>query len=816
MGSHRSGSGGILRKVWEGLTYPGYLTFQFKSARGSDSDPEFSGLNDALEAQRVINERVSIFADRAFEGALTSPLGAILLAWIGGSVAGWRRAVAWLIAFTVVEILLGRAGFLYRREGKLEIDALEKARRLIALSSLAGLVWGASAWVFYTENHFENYLLNLVILVGVSALSLLIMSPFLGAMISFFGGLILMPAIHAMTLASPLAWKVGVALAILYLLLLQFGSALGLHLISDIRSKVRSVLLAERLRLALRAAQQDWFDLNTLTGEMVSSNHHVGDPGAGSLATKDTYWEWLARIHPDDQRAAASAFGQTLKDSDAADVEYRLRQADGMWSWIRSMGTVVDRNEAGRPVRIIGIHSNISAAKAISEKVERLAFRDQLTDLPNRRLMGDRIHHALASAGRQHRSGALMILDMDDFKTLNDTLGHDVGDQFLREVATRLKRSVRGSDSVGRLGGDEYVVLLENLENGSQATVQVEVVAEKILREIREPYVLDLSSVAGAPQTYSYHCSASIGVSIFCGDSVSVDELYKRADTALYQAKAAGRNAVRFFDPAMQAEVSERAAVANDLREAVLKRQFALYFQPQVNASGEIVGSEALLRWLHPTRGVITPGRFIEIAETMGIIQPIGRWVIEQACTQLVNWSHHPESSHLTLAINISAAQFRDKSFIEHVMLSLAKTGASPKKLKFELTESLAMTSVEEVIEKMSHLKSIGVGFSLDDFGTGYSSLAYLKRLPIEELKIDQSFVRDAISDPNDAVIVRTIIALANAMGLEVIAEGVETEDHYRFLVANGCHGFQGNHFGRPMPVERFNEHLRITDDCAV
>jgi diguanylate cyclase (GGDEF)-like protein len=478
------------------------------------------------------------------------------------------------------------------------------------------------------------------------------------------------------------------------------------------------------------------------------------------------------------------------------------------------MGRVVDRDAAGRALRVIGIHSDISEAKSADERIRQLAFHDHLTDLPNRRLMNDRLQHALASAARQHGSGALMLLDMDDFKALNDTLGHDVGDQFLKEVAQRLQRCVRASDTVARQGGDEYVVLLENLDNGPLAAVQAEKVAEKILQAIREPYVLDLPSVSGERQTYGYHCSASIGVTVFCDDSSSVDELYKRADTAMYQAKAAGRNAVRFFDPTMQAEVSERAAVANELREAVLKGQFVLYFQPQVDAAGRVLGSEALLRWLHPTRGVVTPDRFIAVAETMGLIQPIGRWVIEAACAQLVAWSARPETSKLTLSVNVSAAQFRDQEFIDHALSVLETTGAPPHRLKLEITESLAMSNVEDVIEKMSRMRSVGVSFSLDDFGTGYSSLAYLRRLPIDQLKIDRSFVRDVLTDPNDAVIARTIIALANAMGLEVIAEGVETEAHRRFLASQGCHGYQGFLFARPMPIDRFDEYLHASAAC--
>jgi len=815
MPSLTSGLRGVCAKAMQWLTHPGFLTFRFTGAPREVPDPEYFGLNADLVAQRLASERVRVFAARSYEGALTAPLGALLLAWIGGSAAGWLRAMPWLVVFVAVELLIARTGYRYSRQAEDAPGLERRTGRLIGLNFLAGLVWGSSVWAFWTEGLFELYLLNLVILVGVSALSLLIMSSYLGAIVSFFGGLILVPAAHAMTLTHPMAWKLAVALVILYGLLLQFGSAVGQHLVGDIESKVRSRLLVERLRLALGAAKLDWFDLNTRSGDMASSHRHTGVPVVRGSGTQSAYEQWLARIHPDDRGAVGLTFDEAFAHGREAAVEYRLRSDENRWIWVRSTGHVVDRDPSGSALRVIGIHADISEAKAGEETIRRLAYFDQLTVLPNRRLMNDRIDHALATARRQRSGGALMMIDMDDFKTLNDTLGHDVGDQFLREVARRLQSCVRTSDSVGRLGGDEYVVLLEGLADGPQPLMQAEAVAEKILQQIRDPYPLRLESVAGSPQIYSYHCTASIGVCNFSADAVTVDDLYKRADTAMYEAKAAGGNAVRFFDPAMQAEVSARAALANELRAAIAKGEFVLYYQPQVDGHGRVVGSEALLRWLHPTRGVVTPDAFIEVAEARGIIQPIGRWVIESACAQLVQWSTLPETAHLTVSVNVSAAQFRDKSFGEHVLSVLNTSGASPGKLKFEITESLAMTNVEAVIETMSVLRSHGVGWSLDDFGTGHSSLAYLKRLPIEQLKIDRSFVRDALTDPNDAVIAKTIVALANAMGLTVVAEGVETEPQHRLLAGMGCHGFQGYHFGRPMPIERFNATLRAPDPCV-
>ena len=480
------------------------------------------------------------------------------------------------------------------------------------------------------------------------------------------------------------------------------------------------------------------------------------------------------------------------------------------WTCVNAEGREFIVEVSLMPVVIKGqamLHASwrdITERKVAADKIERLAFYDPLTDLPNRRLLLDRLGHALTSSTRLHRFGALMLLDMDDFKTLNDTLGHDIGDHFLVEVARRLKASVREGDTVARQGGDEFVVILEGLNADTLPAMQAKSVAEKILRAVSQPYFLDLNSHQGLRSTRSYHCTSSIGIALFQDNLISVDELLKRADTAMYQAKAAGRDSLRFFDPEMQAEITARAALDHDLREALLEEQFCLYYQPQVGPTGNWTGAEALLRWQHPQRGMVSPAEFIPQAEASGLIIPLGRWVLETACAQLVAWDALPGMSHLTVAVNVSARQFRHAEFVDQVLTIIGSTGANPKKLKLELTESLLLDNVEDVIAKMLTLKARGVGFSLDDFGTGYSSLSYLKRLPLDQLKIDQSFVRDVLTDPNDATIARTIVALAQSMGLAVIAEGVETETQREFLAANGCTAYQGYLFGRPMPVADF------------
>jgi diguanylate cyclase (GGDEF)-like protein/PAS domain S-box-containing protein len=437
---------------------------------------------------------------------------------------------------------------------------------------------------------------------------------------------------------------------------------------------------------------------------------------------------------------------------------------------------------------------DITERKVAEDEIRNLAFYDPLTNLPNRRLLMDRLRHALATSARTAGQGALLFVDLDNFKKLNDTRGHDVGDLLLAQVAERLVRCLRDSDTVARLGGDEFVVLLEGLAaTPIEAAERVETVSNKILATLNEPYLLD-----GKQE----HSTPSIGVCFFQGQGVTVDDLLKQADLAMYQAKASGRNAIRFFDPKMQAVVSAHAALEADLRLALIEGQFILHYQNQVDRSGNVTGAEALVRWNHPERGMVSPGEFIPLAEETGLILPLGLWVLETACTQLRQWATEPETAHLKLAVNISVRQFHDVHFVDQVLDTLERTGADPRKLKLELTESLLLRDVDGVIAKMNILMAKGVSFSLDDFGTGYSSLSYLKRLPLEQLKIDQSFVRDIFVDSNDVAIVRAIVTLGQSLGLSVIAEGVETEDQRKFLEASGCHAFQGFLFGRPGPAD--------------
>jgi len=445
---------------------------------------------------------------------------------------------------------------------------------------------------------------------------------------------------------------------------------------------------------------------------------------------------------------------------------------------------------------ILAYTTDITSRKAAEEQIQRLAFYDPLTGLPNRRLLMDRLAQAMAACNRHQRQGALLFIDLDNFKTINDTHGHDKGDLLLRQVGARLIDCMRDGDTVARLGGDEFVVMLEDLSGQAiEAATQVEVVGRKIMAALNEHY---------AVEHLSFHSTPSMGITLFGSQEENLEEPLKRADLAMYQAKAAGRNTIRFFDPGMQAMVAARATLERDLRLALQRRQFVLHYQPLVQRGGLVTGVEALLRWQHAERGMVLPGEFIALTEETGLIIPLGEHILELACRQLAQWAGTPGMAHLTVSVNVSPRQFQQENFVAQVLGVLERTGAPPHRLKLELTESLLIANVDDVIAKMDAIKARGVGFSLDDFGTGYSSLSYLKRLPLDQLKIDQGFVRDILDDPNDAAIARMVIVLAESLGLEVMAEGVETVEQQQALHAQGCHAHQGYLYSRPLPLDAF------------
>lgn len=495
-----------------------------------------------------------------------------------------------------------------------------------------------------------------------------------------------------------------------------------------------------------------------------------------------------------------SAMWESIDNTGAWDGEFWNRRKNGEGYVQRTTITAV-KDSSGKVTNFVSNFNDITQQKDAANQIEQLAFYDPLTNLPNRRLLVNRLQQALAVSKRTQHKGALLFIDLDNFKLLNDTRGHDIGDLLLQMVGKRLGSIVRESDTAARLGGDEFVVMLQGLsEDIGEAAAQTETFANTLLTALNNSYDL---------KEQQHHITPSIGITLFSDNNQSIEELIKQADIAMYQAKKVGRNTLRFFDPLMQEELNHRATLEFELRKAIENQELSLFYQLQVNRTGAPTGAEALVRWLHPEKGLVSPAKFIPLAEELGLIRIIGHWVIEEACKQLKNWQRYDNTRYLTLSVNVSAKQFRQSDFADQVSRLIQIYKINPKLLKIELTESMLLENIESTIQSISTLKSIGIGFSLDDFGTGYSSLQYLKRLPLDQLKIDQSFVRDLIVDQNDAYIVRTIILLAESLGLEVIAEGVENAEQLSYLADHGCYHYQGYYFSKPVAVEEFENLLR-------
>ncbi|WP_319239337.1 EAL domain-containing protein [uncultured Propionivibrio sp.] len=563
--------------------------------------------------------------------------------------------------------------------------------------------------------------------------------------------------------------------------------------------KETEVALAESEKhfRALYQASQDFIFINRLSDGVflevnplfIEASGYRADEIIGRAAIELDVWADLL----DRQR-----FYDALRhEGKCHGLETRLRRKNGELVWWYLSASIVELNGEAC---IYSVARDITERKLAEARINELAFYDPLTRLPNRTLLLDRLRQALIGSSRSGQYGALLLIDLDNFKTLNDTLGHDTGDRLLQQVAQRLLRSVRAEDTVARFGGDEFVIILSGLSSiESDAATQVERIGEKIVAAFAQTFYLQDTACQSAP---------SIGANLFLGQQVDIDTVLKQADIAMYRAKDEGGNGLCFFDPAMESLVLKHAALAEDLREALRQQQFLLHFQAQVSG-GRLSGAEVLVRWQHPDKGLVSPGEFIPLAEETGLIIPLGNWVLETACAQLAAWEDDPLLSSLTISVNVSFQQFRQDDFVDQVLTTLKRTRANPERLKLELTESMLASNVDALIERMYALKAKGVGFALDDFGTGYSSLAYLKRLPLDHLKIDQSFVRDVFIDSNDSAIVKTIVALAQSLGLNVIAEGVETEEQRDYLASVGCHACQGYFFSRPLPIDDFERFVR-------
>ncbi len=551
------------------------------------------------------------------------------------------------------------------------------------------------------------------------------------------------------------------------------------------RTEQQMARAKERLDLALtgsRLALWDWDMRNRKVYFNESWSALLGAEPRESTFSADEVAAWN---HPDDRKVFDAALGNAAKGvSEEFDCEYRVPDASGEWIWVHSRGKVTQRDEAGRALRMTGTSTNVTKRKQAEERAEYLATRDALTGLPNRALLHDRLEHGIFNAARHHTGFGFMFIDLDRFKTINDSLGHQVGDELLKRVAARLLACVRASDTVARLGGDEFAVILENLEDDDDEGAQQ--VAEKMIAAMGAPMLIDGQHLS---------TSCSIGISLYPVDGKDSATLMKNADVAMYYAKEKGRNNYQFFSTEMNARAQERLSVENYLRLALKRNELVLHYQPRVSMkSGELTGVEALIRWQHPRRGLLEPGKFIDVAEDSGLIVPIGEWVLQYACVQIRDWQRRVKPG-LRVSVNLAVGQLTDgERLIRAVEQALKVSGIDPATLELELTESHFMQNITEKAALLNRLGELGVGISIDDFGTGYSSLSYLKTLPVDSIKIDSSFVRDIHTDANDEAIIKAILAMAHSLHLSVVAEGVESPEQYRALKDLGCDEYQGFH----------------------
>ena len=727
---------------------------------------------------------------------LTSVSIATILAYVQREVIPFNVIVAWYSFMVLASLLRASQIIIYQRypsgDAATILGRLTRFRLVILISSQ---VWGAAGWLLFPAHEPKHQVFLILMLAGMTV----------GGVVSFSVDLI-SAIIFSVSVVVPITIRLFTSGEGLFMAL---GMAMVLYLCFMIMSLLRiNRNICDNITLRLEATEREEFVRASEERYRLLLNY--SPVGIFHYDTDLVITYCNNRLVDILKRKNESIIGLDMKLLDNQALPSTLRKAFGTQIvhyeglcctpfcdadlWL-ALTCASSRDCNGNIMGGIAIVQDITERKTSEEKINSLAFYDPLTHLPNRRLLMERLHQALSSNTRIGREGALLLIDLDNFKSLNDTLGHHVGDLYLQQIAQRLISCVRKGDTVARLGGDEFVILLETLSGQPmEAATQVRIVGEKILTSLSQPYQLE---------TNEYHSTASVGATLFTGHSLATDELLKQADIAMYQAKKAGRNTVRFFDGKMQERISARFSLEGELRKALGNRQFQLHYQIQVDDSNRAIGAEALIRWNHPLRGMVSPLQFIPLAEETGLILPIGLWVLETACAQLKSWERESSTRDLVLAVNVSAKQFRQAGFVDRVHDAVRRHAINPTRLKLELTESMLVNDIEGIIATMNMLNEIDIQFSMDDFGTGYSSLQYLKRLPLDQLKIDMSFTRDLAVD-SDNTIVKTIIAMARSLNLDVIAEGVGTEEQRQLLSSYGCHHYQGYLFGRPVPIKQF------------
>ncbi|HXY05944.1 MAG TPA: EAL domain-containing protein [Burkholderiaceae bacterium] len=778
---------------------------EFETIADADGRSEFSSPSqfDAAPGKslRIAGEVTRQLASAAPAAMGSAAFCALICLYLERAAVPLGAQLAWLFVFLCV--MLARTSLLvaYRRSRAKSTLADEVWLRWFRVSAIStGIAWGLAGFLLFPTDDLQHQLILLLFLAGAAAAAVLSNAADAVGATGFVVCIVAPFIVHMLTREGDL-YKVLAAFGLVYL-----GFVLAM---------IRAVARGTRENIVLRFEAMDREEALKASTEQyrLLLNHLAVGVLHYDKASRITYCnERLTQIL---RTSRETLIGRNLRQLADSMIRSTLQRAitegvsvryegyhDGALGefrgWISLVATP-SRDGRGNVVGGVAIVEDITEHHASQQEIQRLVFSDALTGLPNRRRLLECLKRALITCRRTGSFSALLFVDLDNFKTLNDTRGHDVGDQLLKQVATRLTDCVRPTDSVARFGGDEFLVLLEDLPGDAQeAVARATRVGGKIIAALNLPYML------GA---YEHYCTASIGAALFGDRPISEEELLRHADMAMYQAKAAGRNALRFFDPRSQSTIAAQSALEADLRVALRDGQLTLHFQPVVDGARRVVGAEALLRWRHPTRGLVAPAEFIPVAETTGLLIPIGHWVLETVCALLATWAARPERAELSVAVNISALQIRQADFVAQVLEIVQRTGATAKRIRLEITESLFLDDVEDTIAKMKALNALGIGFSLDDFGTGYSSLSYLKRLPLDQLKIDKSFVMNLEQDDSDASICAATIGLAHNLGLQVVAEGVETEVQLYFLnTVHRCDFLQGYYFSKPLPLEQFEK----------
>lgn len=557
---------------------------------------------------------------------------------------------------------------------------------------------------------------------------------------------------------------------------------------------------AKRLKYVLEVSGEGMWDWNPQTNEVFQN--HKWQEITGLQHSNKSFEEFQNCIAEEDRRYVLNSLKALIENNTPYDIEFRFKRPDGEILWVWDRGQVVEFDDQGKPILVVGIMQDITEKKTNQLKIETMAFYDSLTKLPNRALLNDRLSLAIEHSKRSGQCGAVFFLDLDNFKNLNDSYGHQAGDDLLVVIAERIQAVICKDDTVARFGGDEFVIVINELDSDPvKAAVKAKSCAHDIRYAIGEKINIKLSNT---DSEVDYAITTSIGITIFGPEATEASELLQLADLALYQAKQNGRNDCAMFDPVMQKKFDYTTRLEKEIRQALIKHDFVLYYQPQYDVNQNLVSFEALIRWIHPELGLVNPGDFIAVAEESNLILPIGDWVLAEACQQLKQWESDPQFQHLSISVNVSAKQIWQKDFVTNVKNIVSSSGINLSKLKLEITESVLLGDINEIAEKLNDLVAFGFSFSLDDFGTGYSSLGYLKYLPIDEIKIDHSFIRDLIDDEMDLIMVKSIIDLGKNFGIKVVAEGVEKEAHFETLKKLNCDIFQGFYFSRPAPLSEF------------